>query len=669
MMKFPDFGKRRSNENQPDAPTSTDALLAPDLIDEEVTDLTAAEASEIRDAFNLILQSEVEPLLAVTDRASDGAAGEDLSIAADLKNSLTINDLTIIAPNVMAEADAGNTAESMALDPSDIAAKLDLSLEDASIEELPLESGIALEAPLTQDGHEALLSRLNLSVTPLFATSDPEPAVAETILVESGASLAMDHAESAVTHEVLNLDLTLDNDESASSDSTDPFEVRQDGPLTYFQYYLNDNENGAAAEYNPISLRRPSMPTGLIGAGILGATLISGFSIADAMKQGQPTVAKRPTAANPTNPLQDLKAPPAPLPAAAPETLKPEASVLAPPAPTSMNVPSQALIAANSGISQPNYGLQQNGTTISPIGQALKEIPAVTVQPPIAEMQSPPVQPTVQYAPPPMQVNPMQVTPVQMNPEVARDPGILPPPPLPAGILSEPQPAINPGAASAALLPTPPAPESMIPAPESSPVQPVKPLDRIGTMIASPSQATSPKPTTLTIPKTQDVKFQELLPQDGKVPVMPPDGPKEIVFNRTTPLPPNPQEQQIPLSKQPNPVELAKAPSGQLETLLVTPKNNGFLAEEQALLRSLSQQEAKLLTNAPGIEPFTKRTLGIRDYARAYQVASKQVNGLPPFGFIDYLQKVIVLPDESAMAGLGGVLPTEVAASPGASGT
>jgi hypothetical protein len=484
--------------------------------------------------------------------------------------------------------------------------------------------------------------------------------------MEARESLAIDPPEYP-TREGLNLDLTLDSGESVPNNGTDPFEVHQDGPLTYFQYYLNDNDDGAAAEYNPITLRRPSMPTGLIGAGILGATLISGFSIADAMKQGQPTVTKRPTN-NPASPLQDLKTPSAPqIRPPAPETLNPEASALAlPPAPKAIAVPPQPLIAGGGGISQPSYGLQQSGTTISPLGQVLKEIPAVRVQPPIAEIQSPAVQPTVQYP---------ALPPVRFAPEVAQEPasipGILPPPPLPAGILSEPQPVIiNPGAASAALLPTPPAPESSPSVPESSVpesrlVVAVKPLDRLGTVI---TQTASPKPANLTTSKTQDIKFQEPISQDVKLPAIAQDAPKEIVFNRSTPLPPNPQEQFSP-APQPSPVNLANAQSGQLETLLLAPKNNGFLAEEQALLRSLSQQEAKLLTNAPGIEPFTKRTLGIRDYARAYQVASKQVNGLPPFGFIDYLQKVIVLPDESATAGFGGVLPTDLAASTGSPGT
>ncbi|NJM45479.1 MAG: hypothetical protein HC860_04330 [Alkalinema sp. RU_4_3] len=110
----------------------------------------------------------------------------------------------------------------------------------------------------------------------------------------------------------------------------------------------------------------------------------------------------------------------------------------------------------------------------------------------------------------------------------------------------------------------------------------------------------------------------------------------ELVFDRK-PMPPGAIE----------PAAVQPTQAGPVQSLLTPPQNKGFLADD-VTLRSLSQQEASLLTQANGIEPFTKRTLTIRDYARAYQVASKQVNGLPPFGFIDYQQKTIILPDESS---------------------
>jgi hypothetical protein len=113
----------------------------------------------------------------------------------------------------------------------------------------------------------------------------------------------------------------------------------------------------------------------------------------------------------------------------------------------------------------------------------------------------------------------------------------------------------------------------------------------------------------------------------------------ELVFDRK-PMPPG------AIASPQAAVPIAQA-EGALQTLLTPPQNKGFLADE-ATLRSLSQQEATMLTQASGVAPFTKRTLAIRDYARAYQVASKQLNGLPPFGFIDYQQKTITLPDESS---------------------
>jgi hypothetical protein len=110
----------------------------------------------------------------------------------------------------------------------------------------------------------------------------------------------------------------------------------------------------------------------------------------------------------------------------------------------------------------------------------------------------------------------------------------------------------------------------------------------------------------------------------------------ELVFDRK-PMPPGAIESP----------QAAVPAQADVQTLLTLPQNRGFLADD-VTLRSLSQQEATMLTQASGVAPFTKRTLAIRDYARAYQVASKQVNGLPPFGFIDYQQKTIILPDESS---------------------
>ncbi len=597
MMKFPNFGQRRSNQSSIDSVSIADnnadsnaeaPIQTEDTLEDEMAGLSAEEAAEIRDAFDVILHSDQDPMLETVMDVEGELAAESKFLALDL---------------------AVDTVE-------------------------PLESEL--------NGPSSLMAKLDLDITPLVVPT----VIMEPIEQLNPYDLSQDLGltEDALATEGLDLEITADATDAININETEAagleeisYDIHTDGPLTYFQYYL-DGESGEAAEYNPVSLRRPSMPTGLVGAGILGAALVSGFSIADAMKQSQP-VAKRPT----PSPLQDLKnqAAPPPVVPAPPESIQPEASAL-PPAPQMNRAALGAGSVAGSGnlpivpppapamnaISQPTYSLQQGGAAIASIAP-VNNLPQIKEPPaPISEVQ----------------------TPVNIPP--ASTPQILPPPPLPSGILSEPQPVIV----------------SNIPEPGVAPSEANNPTVQPGAPNLQPVQAQSVTPEVIsTAPETSQPKV--VLPQLGILPRpgLPNAGPapaklpevqpaadrlssattpiketvvsgNELVFDRK-PMPPGAIESPQAAAQ---PVQ-----AGALQTLLTPPQNRGFLADD-VTLRSLSQQEAAMLTQANGIEPFTKRTLTIRDYARAYQVASKQVNGLPPFGFIDYQQKTIILPDESS---------------------
>jgi hypothetical protein len=639
MMKFPDFGKRRFNNTQIESVSNAEVpVLEEDTLEDEMANLSAEEAAEIRDAFNVILHSDLtqDPMLGTVEPI-------DRPLAADL---LAVDDSLLLAVD-----------DSLAADP--LAAELASFPEAQAAPPMAVEEVVMAEAK-TQP---SLLTKLNLDVTPLVIVPTVITEPIEQLIPTQAIDLTASSPESALmvanrfgaldidlpdqnlaADGGMDLELTAD-DLVASEDPSEEtsYDVHTDGPLTYFQYYL-DGDSGESAEYNPVALRRPSMPTGLVGAGILGAALISGFSIADAMKQGQP-VAKRPA----PSPLQDLKnqTTPPPVVPTPPESMKPEISAL-PPAPE-VNQAAPGSIGPNlpvvtppapssTGINQPTYSLQQGGAALASIAP-VSNLPQTAAPDRLNVVQSP-------------------LAPI--------NPPILPPPPLPSGILSEPQPVV------VSELPAPEIPSAQLPSTQLPSVQPgaigLQPLAAQG--VATPEVIAQPPETTAPARSTAEIGILPRPSLPNSSPVAAPidrlssattpvkettvfSG-SELVFDRK-PMPPGALQSPQPapdVQAQAAPVQAGAA----VQSLLTPPQNKGFLAEDTAL-RSLNQQEAAMLTQA-NIEPFTKRTLAIRDYARAYQVASKQVNGLPPFGFIDYQQKTIILPDESS------TVSTNVSADP-----
>ncbi|NJM48703.1 MAG: hypothetical protein HC860_23165, partial [Alkalinema sp. RU_4_3] len=285
MMKFPNFGQRRSNQNSIDSVSNAEAPIQPeDTLEDEMAGLSAEEAAEIRDAFNVILHSDQDPMVAAETAADiEGPlAAEPDFLAVDAVQPDAVQPDTV-QPDVVHQVELEPTPNPMAVEPT-------------------------LDSP-----QASLMSKLDLDITPLVVPTVLTESIEQLNPYELSQDLAQAEEPPAADVDLdladVDLDLTVDAVDAVSDEpeaaalEESSYDIHTDGPLTYFQYYL-DGDSGEAAEYNPVSLRRPSMPTGLVGAGILGAALVSGFSIADAMKQSQP-VAKRPT----PSPLQDLNEP------------------------------------------------------------------------------------------------------------------------------------------------------------------------------------------------------------------------------------------------------------------------------------------------------------------------------------------------------------------------
>jgi hypothetical protein len=85
--------------------------------------------------------------------------------------------------------------------------------------------------------------------------------------------------------------------------------------------------------------------------------------------------------------------------------------------------------------------------------------------------------------------------------------------------------------------------------------------------------------------------------------------------------------------------------SGELKALLVAPPDG--IDPAIPPLRSLTREEAQSFSQVDTLGRFTRHTLRLQDYMSVYHSISNQNQEFPPFGFIDYQHKLILLPDDS----------------------
>lgn len=219
------------------------------------------------------------------------------------------------------------------------------------------------------------------------------------------------------------------------------YEEHQAGPLTYFQYYLGEGTNGSEgigemqAAYVTPTVRQSAIPGGLIGAGVLGATLVSGFVIADTVKTQPFTASKKPSQSSPQSPLMpaaQAKAVPVPK-AIPPEAMPPQVRL---PEPKSIATASKPVFSAVPMVDRVGAAplalamapTSSEATTASPRSKAAIEMSTSLES--VAPVAVTPQQPSTQSAAPipmeqPSQLSPM-VVPVPAVPDPRLSDAVLP---------------------------------------------------------------------------------------------------------------------------------------------------------------------------------------------------------------------------------------------------
>ncbi len=433
-------------------------------------------------------------------------------------------------------------------------------------------------------------------------------------------------------------------------------------PSTYFQYYLDETAIGGSgtADETPAAYvtpwRQPAVPRGLIGAGVLGATLVSGFVIADTVKTTPATAVKRPT-----SPLQSLSAKDQAMTTAArpkampPESMQPEVALpkpksmtmmrptFPPLAPLGQPLPMSALGSAIAGSETRDAAPQRNANITTGLTLNAPPAPVITAYPAAGpEVTSPPVDrpvnspqllaPKISQNPPPP-VEPLPFTPASSPEDL---PELTPDVTIPV-----PTPALTPPATQ----PVAPAPRSeLTPEPISSPLQrvPLASTEPVQPVPTPPAQNATVPPVDVVVPPSMLVPQAPAVDQpaaiDGRDRVFTRDGAPSVLPGQTaaTPMPPSAIAQ---------PIADRSIRLPQMQTLLARPAANA-LVPMVSHWRSLSAVEANdaIQAKATELNGYTRQQLNQPAYVQAYQAVSQTADGVPSFGFIDYQRRLIILP-------------------------
>jgi hypothetical protein len=442
-------------------------------------------------------------------------------------------------------------------------------------------------------------------------------------------------------------------------------------PLSYFQYYLDENaigEGQAATDETPAPYvtpwRQPSMPGGLIGAGVLGATLVSGFVIADTVKTPQVTAVKRPT---PPAPLQSLDPKNQPIAAVPPKVMPPESMQpeVALPKPKSATM-SQPIFPAMAPIAS-SYGMSPLGSVSADLpqsnaGNGLSQSPTITAR----RAESSPVAAGPALGAPLRDLTPVSELPAPSAPVISRGTPVEP-------IRSTlPTPETAPAATPTSELPEL-QPDISVSQPETIAPETIVP-ETVTRATPSVLSELTPDPVSSTLQRVDVVNAAPVAPiADVVVPTaaapIAPVAPVAPIVDQSAALSPTPTPE-LPAERVFTREEATAAPStlppvalaqpiadrtrrlptqAQIQTLLAVPAVNAYVPMV-AQWRPLTQIEASVAVNAPKLEGFTRQQLSPQDYRAAYRLVSEQADVLPSFGFIDYQRKLIILPPEPATA-------------------
>ncbi len=114
----------------------------------------------------------------------------------------------------------------------------------------------------------------------------------DLLAVETGAVLMTFDVHAEVVRDALP---------AAAPETPPPYEVFQQGPLTYFDYYFEDAVPESFPEIDSSLQNRPSpISMGLLGAGVLAATAVAGVVISDAIHQQPDATPKKTSTVSPS---------------------------------------------------------------------------------------------------------------------------------------------------------------------------------------------------------------------------------------------------------------------------------------------------------------------------------------------------------------------------------
>lgn len=460
----------------------------------------------------------------------------------------------------------------------------------------------------------------------------------------------------------------------------DPYELHTAGPLTYFQYYIDDAESEASVDYAPQVFSTSKLPTGLISAGVLAVTVVSGFMIAESTKQ--PTL--RPSAAlNPSQesqPQASLPSSPSKTPIAQPS--KPETIVAAKP----LSIPrTPTFPAVPTPLPAPPPITPLSAAPKLQIHRGIKLTPMAIAQPETLSADSTALVAQAQSAPRPSLPEPLPSVTIPRDEVIPS----LPPQPSPVPGANDSQP--SEAMANPALNPSP-AVNTPQPGTASSPIAPqsdlstatVAPPDTSSSIAPSLSPTSNPSPTQSIVAASPTTIGKEPQPMPSPDPTTASTRPTSPIApaRDSTPIvastastqfvPPSNSDPRLTADSAtttaPNPSQILNSLRNLQDYLTVPQKLASTRSIDLLPLNLTAATEASTQPTGIPIDHYTIVRMNYSDYARAWRTSSNpdssssdnssgdsfsnpsSVSGFPPHGFIDYKHQRIVLPQDTASA-------------------
>lgn len=404
------------------------------------------------------------------------------------------------------------------------------------------------------------------------------------------------------------------NDESVSALSSPEkppahYDVHTKGPLTYFQFYLDEVVQSANAA-EPAEKRQSISTTVLLGAGFVAATVVSGLLIGDALNKPAPP--------------PDTKVPP----------VKPkQRAMVSMPRPTSaapekLEAPRSQPQAIPQSFPRQNSVDQANFQSFAPV---LPSVTLAAVPETLTVSRSSPKR-TVTGALAPAGMKPLVRPSYQDLPDLQRPPQ----PPLtalnavPASAIAAPERINEPAAISPPDPTQPPATlTNSAPFPPTSPSAEASP-----TTPQAESQLTAPIPS-ISEPASPATDSPQLNSTSNAIESkLPNRAVKTALTDDRSAIAASPTNLSSQLSQ---PVILSRLQD------FVTLAQSAPVAKPRTFM-PLTQQAATEAGQYKQLEKFAIRRVAAQDYQKEWSVSSNSDSfGYPAYGFIDYQRQVIVV--------------------------